>query len=142
MKQRLFAIAALVLLGAYSFGGSAMANDTLESLAGTWIQVDPESNASPSWYQDFPPVSYSILIDGTNIAITMRGNVLYNTIFTLDGNELKNTKKRENWQEYVEFHQHEQFGPFEKIELLGGVLTGFLFVADMGYVKVPFIKRP
>jgi len=142
MKHRLFTIVALALLVAYIFGGSAMANDLFESLAGTWVEVDPERKASPFRPLDSSPSPYKILIDGDKITITWSNKIICDTLFRLDGNELKNTKKRQNWQEYVEFHQYEQFGPFERIELLEGVLTGFLFVADMGYVKFPFAKLP
>ena len=132
MKYGLFTIAALALLGTYIFGGSAIASDTLEGLAGTWVEVD----------RDSPPSPYRILIDGDKITITWRNKIICDTVFRLNGNELKNTKKRENWQEYVEFHQYEQFGHFERFEFLEGVLTGFIFVADRGYLKIPFAKRP
>ena len=130
MKHRLFTVVALALLGACIFGGSAMASDTIENLSGTWVGVGPKGPG------------YTVLIDGNKITISWLDKAIYNTIFRLDGNELKNTKKRENWQEYVEFHQHEQFAHFERFELLEGVLTGFIFVADRGYLKIPFAKLP
>ena len=107
-----------------------MASDALESLAGTWVEVDSKG-----------PL-YTILIEGDKITISWTGKVIYNTIFRLDSAELKNTKKRKNWQQYVESHHYEQFGHFERFELLEGVLTGFIFVADRGYLKIPFAKRP
>ena len=130
MKYRLFTAVALALLSVCIFGGSAMASDTLEGLAGTWVEVDSKGPG------------YTILIDGNKITISWPNEVICNTVFRLDGNELKNTKKRENWQAYVEFHQHEQFGHFERFELLEGVLTGFIFIADRGYRKTPFEKLP
>ena len=130
MKHRLFTIVAFALVVTYIFGGSAMASDTLESLAGTWVEVDSKG-----------PL-YTILIDGDKITISWPSKVIYNTIFRLDGAELKNTKKRENWQEYVESHHYEQFGHFEKIKIMDGKLVGFIFEADRGYLKIPFAKRP
>ena len=107
-----------------------MASDTLESLTGTWVEVDPKGPG------------YTILIDGDKITISWPTKVLYNTIFRLDGVKLKNTKKRENWQEYAKADQYEQFGPFEKIEIMDSKLVGFIFIADRGYRKIPFEKRP
>ena len=107
-----------------------MASDTLESLTGTWAEVDSKG-----------PL-YTILIDGNKITISWPDKIIYNTIFKLDGAELKNTKKRENWQKYVESHHHEQFGHFEKIKIMDGKLVGFIFEADTGYLKVSFAKRP
>ena len=144
MKNSLFAIAVLALLVAYIFGDSAMANETLENLTGTWLEGEPEGDSFGFPFRDIgsPPAPCTITIEGDKITLTRRNEVLYSTIFRLDGNELKNTKKRENWQAYVEMHQHEQFGHFERIELLDGVLIGFLFIADMGYVRIPFVKHP
>ena len=119
-----------------------MANDTFERLAGTWVEVDPERKSFPFRHTDSSLGLYMVIINGDNIVITWRNTIICDTVFKLDGNELKNTKKRENWQAYVESHQYEQFGPFERIELLDGVLTSFLFVADRGYVKLPFTKHP
>ena len=107
-----------------------MASDTLESLTGTWVQVDSKVPR------------YTVLIDGEKIIIMWQNKVICNTVFRLDGAELKNTKKRENWQEYVESHQYEQFGHFEKIKIMDSKLLGFLFVADRGYSKITFAKRP
>ena len=125
-----YSLAALALLATFVFGGSAMASDTLKSLTGTWVEVDSKG-----------PL-YTILIDGDTITISWPSKVIYNTIFRLDGAELKNTKKRENWQKYVESHQYEQFGHFEKIEIMDSKLVGFIFEADRGYLKSPFEKRP
>jgi len=130
MKHRLFTAVALALLAVCIFGGSAMASDTLESLSGTWVEVDSKG-----------PL-YTILIDGNKITISWPNKVIYKTIFRLDGNELKNTKKRENWREYAKADQYEQFGHFEKIEIMDSKLVGFIFIADRGYRKIPFEKRP
>ena len=107
-----------------------MAGDTLESLTGTWVEVDPKGPG------------YTILIDGDKITISWPAKVLYNTIFRVDGVTLKNTKKRENWQEYAKADQYEQFGHFETIEIMDSKLAGFIFIADRGYRKIPFEKRP
>ena len=142
MKLRLFVAAVLALLVTYSFGESAMASDALESLTGTWVEVDPERKSFPFRCADSSSAPYTIIIDGDKITITWRNEIICNTVFRLDGNELKNTKKRENWQAYVESHQHEKFGNFERIEFQYGKLVGFVFVADMGFFKFPFAKRP
>ena len=132
MKCRLFETAVFALLVAYifTFGGSAMASDTLESLTGTWVEVDPKGPG------------YTILIDGDKITISWPTEIIYSTIFRLDGVELKNTKKRKNWKRYAKADQYEQFGHFEKIEIIDNTLLGFVFIADRGYYKVPFAKCP
>ena len=130
MKYEVFAATVLVLLAISVFWGSAVAGDAPENLTGTWVEATPERHA------------YTLVIEGDNIIITWRNEVICNTRFRMDGATLQNTKKRENWQEYVESHQHEQFCHFERIELLDGGLTGFIFIADKGYYKLPFVKRP
>jgi len=118
-----------------------MASDTLGHLTGTWVEVDPKR-------KDLSLDSrYTILINGDKITISWPGKVLCDTLFRLelrvDGVvELKNTKKRENWQKYVKSHQYENFGHFEKIEIMDSKLVGFIFVADWGFLEIPFEKRP
>ena len=107
-----------------------MASDTLESLTGTWVEVDPKGPG------------YTILIDGDKITISWPHKVIYSTIFRLDGVRLKNTKKRANWREYAKSDPYEQFAHFKKIEILDSKLVGFIFEADRGYLKVSFAKRP
>ena len=107
-----------------------MASDTLESLTGTWVEVDPKGPG------------YTILIDGNKITIAWPNKVIYSTVFKLDGVTLKNTKKRANWREYAKADQYEQFAHFEKIEIIDNKLVGFIFIADRGYRKTPFAKRP
>ena len=119
-----------------------MATDTFESLTGTWVEVDPERKDLPSWSREFPLELYKLVIDGDKITITKGTHVICDTIFRLDGTGLQNTKKRENWQAYVEMRQHEYFGHFEMIKIIDEGLAGFLFVADMGYIKFPFVKCP
>ena len=130
MKHRLITVVALVMLGACIFGGSAMASDTLESLTGTWVEVDPKGPG------------YTILIDGNKITIAWPNKVICNTIFRLDDVKLKNTKKRENWQKYAKPDQYEQFGHFKTIKIMDSKLVGFIFVADIGYREIPFAKSP
>ena len=114
-----------------------MADDRQMNLTGMWVEVVPEQ-------KDVPPAapSYHILIEGDQITINWHDKVIYQTIFRLDGVELKNTKKRENWQEYVESHHYEYFDHFERIEIMDSKLVGFIFVADRGYLEIPFAKRP
>jgi len=142
MKCRLFAAAVLALFVTYSFGESAMASDALESLTGTWVVVDPERKSFPFRCADSSSAPYIVIINGDKITITWRNKIICDTVFRLDDSELKNTKKRENWQAYVESHQYELFGHFERIKLLDGELVGFIFVADRGYIKLAFTKRP
>ena len=146
MRYRLFTVTAFALLTTYIFGGFAMASDMLENLTGTWavIEENPKKQSTPYLFQDAGSSTnpYKIIIDDDKIVITYRNEVICDTIFRRDGNELKNTKKRKNWEDYVEMHQHEQFAHFERIEFLDGVLTAFIFIADMGFIKVPFAKIP
>ena len=125
-----YSLAALALLATFVFGGSAMASDTLKSLTGTWVEVDSKG-----------PL-YTILIDGDTITISWPSKVIYNTIFRLDGAELKNTEKRENWQKYAKSDQYEQFGHFRKIKIVDGKLVGFMFESGTGFIEIPFEKRP
>ena len=141
MKYTLVAVVVLALLVTSVFLEPAMASDTLGRLTGTWVEVDPKR-------KDLPLDSrYTILIDGDKITISWPGKVLCDTIFRLEFRsdgvvELKNTKKRENWKKYAKPHQYEEFGHFKKIEITDSTLVGFIFVADRGYLKIPFEKHP
>jgi len=102
-----------------------------EALNGVWIEAPPRSESS---------FSYRITIRGDNILVTWREEVLCDTIFRLERDELKNTKKRANWQEYAKEHQYESIGHFSSLEYKDGALTGYIFAADLGYMPMPFIK--
>ena len=135
MKKYAPLIIVLLVGGAVLFAGgqgNAMANDTTENLTGTWEEVDP----TPSQW-----IPYKIFIDGDKIIITFHDKIICNTIFRREGNELKNTKKRENWQKYAKPNQYEQFGHFKTIKIMDSKLVGFIFEADSGYLKIPFAKR-
>ena len=100
-----------------------MANDNSDALDGVWKNEH-----------------YQIVIQGERITITFKHEVVCDTTFRLDNIELKNLKKRPHWEEYVVEHQYEAFGHFESLEFEDGVLTGLIFVCDMGVVKLPFAK--
>ena len=84
---------------------------------------------------------YRVAIRGERITVTYRDEVVCDTTFHLDGKELKNLKKRKNWEAYVEGHQYEQFGHFETFTFRDSVLTGIIFVADLGGIELPFAKK-
>ena len=115
------------------------------SLAGRWVEVKPNSFPPEARKYETGP-QYAILIAGDEITINWHDKPFYQTIFRLEENnsgvELKNTKKRENWEQYAEFNQYEQFGHFERFMIIDSKLTGFIFIADKGYRQVPFEKRP
>jgi len=113
-------------------GEQPMAHKIPEALNGTWVQADKG------------PHPYSITIRGDTILVTwgegQKTKVLCDSTFILEGDELKNTKLRKNWQEYAERHQRETLGHFSSLHYRNDALVGFLFVADRGYFPVPFVK--
>jgi len=128
-------LAALLMLGClFMNGDQAVAQKIPEALNGVWVQA--EKRLMP----------YSITIRGDTILVAWgegeKTRVLCDSTFILEGDELKNTKLRENWQEYVEQYQRETIGHFSSLHYRNGALVGFLFVADRGYYPVPFVKAP
>ena len=99
----------------------------LEELRGTWVCADAAPN-------------YTIIIYNDEIIILFANKVVCDTKFRIEKNELKNTKKRENWEKYAEPNQYEQFGHFKYIRILDNKLVGFLFEADSGYYEFSFKK--
>ena len=126
MKKILFIFTILFLTSTLGI----MAEETFENLDGIWLSTEKNSNKF-----------YTIAITGDKIKIKWKNEILCDTSFIIENNELKNTQKRKNWEEYVEMHQYEYFGHFERILFEDNQLTGLIFVADMGYLKVHFTKN-
>jgi len=113
-------------------GEQPVAQKIPEALDGVWVQAKKG------------PMPYGITIHGDTILVTWgegeKTKVLSDSTFILEGDELKNTKLRENWQDYVEQHQRETLGHFSSLHYRNGALLGFIFVADRGYYPVPFVR--
>ena len=150
MKCRLFAIAALVLFGTYIFGGSAMASDTLESLAGTWVEVDPERKGLPWARKHSSPGLYRVIIHGNTLTLKEGDKKLVDTTFRVDTTyrrhikdiRLFNMQRRENWQAYDGDHQYVgSFGPFYCFEYKEDGLVGVVFIHDLGGRELRFTRE-
>ena len=149
MKNRLFAAIVLTLLAIYIWGGSVMANDTLESLTGTWVEVDPERKALPWARRHSPPGLYRVIINGDKLILKEGYKILVDTFFRLDKpfqrnslGILFNMQKRENWQDYSGDHQHiGSFGPFYCFDYREDALVGVVFIHDLGARELFFERE-
>jgi hypothetical protein len=143
----LFMIALLTLsTGCTAQDGKNIMEQNKFGLNGTWVQAEPShytynNKPDPSSYTIQPNPSYTIKIDNNRIIIRFHNKMICDTIFELDGTELKNTQKRRNWQDYVEGHQYEHFGHFESIEYNNNLIEAIIFVADRGIYYLPFIRH-
>ena len=149
MKCRLFAVAVLALFVTCIFGGSAMANNTLEGLAGTWVEVDPERKALPWRREHSSPGLYRVVITGDKLLLKEGDIVLADTIFRLDAPYQRNSlgilfnmQKRENWQAYSGNNQHiGSFGPFYCFDYREDGLVGVVFIHDLGGRELLFKRE-
>ena len=135
---------------------------TMEDLQGRWV-FDPENaaerpstltntmlynpNGRSSSPKTVPTASfmgsatlYVITINGDAITITQEDKLIVDTTFYLRNDELINTTKRKNWQDYAEFHQNDPLASFDSVRFVGGRLVGYIFVADLGSIEVPYKK--
>ena len=124
IQHRIVAVAFLLVTATLFFLGECMAEKIPESMSGTW--TDQKNTI--------------VVIDGDRIRIYWNKECVCDTIFIIENGELSNTKKRKNWEEYVEFHQHERFSHFETFRYEDGVLVGVGFIADVGIIKTPFSR--
>ena len=150
MKHRLFAIVTFVLLGTYIFGGSAMASDTLEGLAGTWVEVDPERKGLPWARKHSSAGLYRVIINGDKLTLKEGDRKLVDTTFRVDTTyrrhikdiHLFNMQRRESWQAYDGDNQYVgSFGPFDLFEYKDGVLVGVVFIRDLGGRELLFKRE-
>ena len=125
MKNRLFAAIVLTLLAIYIFGGSVMANNTLENLTGTWVEVDPEGKGSQWAHTHSSSGIYRVIINGDKLILKEGENILVDTTFRVDTTyrrnimdiRLFNIQMRQNWQDYSGDNQYEgSFGAFDLSE--------------------------
>ena len=149
MKYKLFAIAALALLGTYIFGGSAMASDTLEGLAGTWVEASMEGKPTPWAHTQSSSSLYRVIIKGDKLILKEGDNILVDTTFRVDTSyrrhimdiRLFNIQLRKNWQDYSGDHQHVgSFGVFDVFEYKNGV-GGCCDYPRLGKQGYPFQTR-
>jgi len=150
MKHRLFTLVTLVLLAPYLFGGSVMASDTLESLTGTWAEVDPEGKGVQWAHTQSSSGPYKIIINGDKLILKEGDNILVDTIFRVDTAyrrhikdvRLFNIQMRENWQAYSGDHQHVgSFGVFNLFEYKNDMLVGVVFIHDLGSRELLFKRE-
>ena len=150
MKSGFFAAAVFVLLAPYIFGGSAMASDTPESPAGTWVEVDPERKSLRPLRTHASSGAYRVLIQGNNIVVKEGDAVLVDTTFRMDTthrrhireSRLLNIQRRENWQDYSGDNQYVgSFGLFDMFEYKNGVLIGVVFIHDLGRRELLFKRE-
>ena len=146
LRLTILFIIALLTLGCATADEENIMQQNTFGLNGTWVQAEPSiysynNKPDPSSYTIKPGSSfYTIKIDNNRIIIKFYNEIICNTIFELDGKELKNTQKRRNWQDYAEVDRYERFGHFESIEYENNVIEGRIFIADRGYYYIPFIR--
>ena len=150
MKYGLFAATVLALLVTYIFGGSAMASDTLEGLAGTWVEASTDGKPTPWVHTHSSPGLYRVIINGDKLILKEGEKILVDTIFRVDMTyrrhikdiRLFNMQMRENWQAYSGDHQYEgSFGVFDLFEYKNGVLVGVVFIHDLGVRELLFKRE-
>ena len=158
MKCRFFATVVFVLLVTYIFAveGPAMANGTLESLAGAWVEASTDGKGSPWAHTQSSSGLYRVIINGDKLILKEGDNILVDTTFRVDitswvdknhrrhikNIRLFNMQMRENWQDYSGDHQHiGSFGVFDLFEYKDGVLVGVVFIHDLGSRVVPFKRE-
>jgi len=150
MKYGLFAATVLALLVTYIFGGSAMASDTLEGLAGTWVEASTDGKPTPWVHTHSSPGFYRVIINGDKLILKEGEKILVDTIFRVDMTyrrhikdiRLFNMQMRKNWQDYSGDHQHEgSFEVFDVFEYKNGVLVGVVFIHDLGVRELLFKRE-
>ena len=150
MKYGFSAAIILVLFVTYIFGGSAMADDTLESLAGTWVESGSEGKSTLWAHTQSSTGPYRVIINGDKLLLKEGDNILVDTIFRVDTSyrrhikdiRLFNMQMRENWQAYSGDHQYEgAFGVFDVFEYKNGVLVGVVFIHDLGPRELLFKRE-
>ena len=150
MKNRLFAAIVLTLLAIYILGGSVMANDTLEGLTGTWVEVDPEGKGSRWAHTHSSSGIYRVIINGDKLILKEGDNILVDTTFRVDTTyrrnimdiRLFNIQMRQNWQAYSGDNQYEgSFGAFDVFEYKDGALVGVVFIHDLGARELFFERE-
>ena len=150
MKHGLFAATVLALLAAYIFGGSAMASDPLEGLAGTWVEASTDGKPTPWAHTQSSPSLYRVIVNGDKLTLKEGDNVLVDTTFRVDTTyrrhlkdiRLFNIQMRENWQAYDGDHQHiGSFEVFDLFEYKNGALVGVVFIHDLGARELLFKRE-
>ena len=127
-----------------------MASDTLESLTGTWVEVDPEGKGLKWAHTPSSSGPYRVTINGDKLILKEGDKILVDTTFRVDTTyrrnirdiHLLNIQPRENWQDYSGDHQYVgSFGPFNEFKYKDGMLVGVVFIYDLGSRELLFKRE-